>query len=212
MYRTGIPVNGFAELGDGDSGYGLHKNTHHNVATAAFQVGTKVRYYNANLVTSDSAAMPGWGTCIYLRYSAGAETLAAGYICQPDPALDSLYYVTGDVSTFVHLAAAKPNCIALTAMTTTYYGWFWCGGVCPDFHTAADTPFSETTCVTDNTLTAGEGFAVQSAGTPADDTIVAYDIGSPHAGNNYSQAGWVLADDGGITCDMANLVMIDFFP
>lgn len=203
-----MPKSGFTGTGGGGSYNTKALSSSHNVADdSAYKVyvpGTKMHYYNR--------ALKGAGTCIYLRYSEGAETLAAGYICQPDPQNDALYYVTGDASTFVHLAVAKPNCIALSAMDDTYWGWFWCGGVCPDLYTSATAKFSEVTCTTDNTLTAGEGFGVQSAGTPADATLVAYDIGSPHAGDNRSQSGWVLADDGGTSTDMANLVMIDFWP
>lgn len=204
MHINAIPVNGFAESGT-ETGWTHPKATHHNVATAAFDVGTKVRYFNAHLSA--------WGTCIYLRYSKGGETLAAGMLCQPDPVEDSLYYVTGDCSTFVDLAVWKPNCMALSAMTTTFYGWFWCGGICPDFFTAASTRFDEATCVTDNSLTAGDGFTNDGAQSgDTDGTLVAYKIGAIHTGENFSQAGWVLADDGGSSTDMGNLVLIDWWP
>ena len=201
MYPNTIPPNGFTEHG-GPGGYISPKAWHHNYsATATYRPGTKVGYYNE--------AQAGWGTCIYLKYSAGAETLAAGMICQPDPALDSLYYVTGDADTFVDLAVAKPNAIALSAMITTYWGWFWCGGVCPDFYTSATALFSATTCATDDSLTAGEGFAAEYT---TDGKLASYDTSSVHTADSHSQAGWVLADDGGTATDMGNLVLIDWWP
>ena len=199
------PKSGFTGYGKGDGFKQKDLATPHNVAdTSSYKIyvpGTKFRYYNPEL--------KGWGTCIYLRYSAGAETLVAGMICQPDPALDSLYYVTGDADTFVDLAVGKPNCIALSAMTTTYWGFFWCGGVCPDFYTSATVKFSAVTCATDNSLTAGEGFGAERT---TDGKIASYDTTSVHTADNHSQAGWVLADDGGTTTDMGNLVLIDFWP
>lgn len=201
MYPNTIPPNGFTEHG-GPGGYIAPKSRHHDFATATYTIGTKVRYYNEHI--------GGQGVCIYLRYSEGGETLVAGMLCQPDPALDSLYYVTGDQDTFVDFAVAKPNCIALSGMTTTRYGWFWCGGVCPDFFTDATTRFDEATCTTDGTITAGEGFCAQRSTT--DGIIVAYDIGSIHSADNHSQAGWVLADDSSTSTDMGNLVLIDWWP
>lgn len=200
MYPNTIPPNGFAETG-GPGGYITPLSTHHNVATAAYRVGTKVRYYNDHL--------GGFGTCIYLRYCENGETLAAGYICQPDPEEDSLYYVTADASDFVDLAVAKPNCIALSGVTTTYYGWFWCGGVCPDFFYSSTARFDEITCATDDSLTAGEGFGSDRT---TDDHLESYDTTSKEDADNHSQAGWVLADDGTTTTDMGNLVLCDWWP
>lgn len=201
-YPYAVPRDGFTETGLGNVYIAKSSNEFHNVSAAdVFKVGTKIRYYNDR--------QSGWGTAIYLRYSKGAETLAAGYIVQPDPALTSLYYVTGDASTFVQLAVGKPCAIALSAMTTAYYGWFWCGGVCPDFNTAASTAFSATTCATDDSLTAGEGFGSDGA---TDAHLEAYNVMAVHTADNNAQAGWVLADDGGVTATMAKLVLIDWWP
>ncbi len=205
-----MPKSGFTGYGDGGGRQDKDITTSHDViTTSAYKIyvpGTKMDYYNKTL--------QGYGTCIYLRYSEGGETLAAGMICQPDPALDSLYYVTGDCSTFVDLAVAKPNCIALSAMTTTYWGWFWCSGVCPDFFTSATARFDATTTTTDTNLTAGEGFCHDGTAAGGDDDgfLQSYDVGSIHTADNYSQAGWTLADDASTSTDMGNLVMIDFWP
>lgn len=200
-----MPRSGFIGRGDGSGYKEKDLATSHNVAdTSIYKIyppGTKIRYYNP--------ALEGWGTCIYLQYSKGGETLAAGYICQPDPALDSLYLVTGDASTFVDLAVAKPNCFALSAMTTLYWGWFWTGGVCPDFYTSSSDRFAITTCTTDDSLTAGDGFGSDRT---TNGHLESYDTTAIHSADNHSQAGWVLADDGGSTSDMANLILIDWWP
>jgi len=190
-----VPKDGFIGTGTKASVYNDHaSSSQHDIDTLdEFVLGTKIRYYNATL--------GGFGTCIYLRYSAGAEVLAAGYPVQLDPTLDDAYYVTGDASTFAGLHQA-PTAIALSAMTTTNYGWFWCGGVCPDF-TGLDgsTAFSAETVATDNSIVAGSAFESDGA---TDGHIELAGTGTtlPHM-------GVALADDGGATTDMANLVLFD---
>jgi len=95
-------------------------------ATAAFAVGTK------RLVYDDTNH--GWSTLIYLRFQKGSAAVAAvKSICAPyitDVATAGAWYNvtnTGDSTT----TNIGPICIALGTCTDAYYGWFWCGGVCP---------------------------------------------------------------------------------
>jgi len=115
-----------------------------------------MRYYNKTLAA--------WGTCIYLKYSVGAETLAAGSLCGIDsanaPATYGYHSVTGDVSTFG--ASGRSGglyAVALSAMTTTYWGWFWCGGVVPDFYTSSSAKIGDTDFLTDGNIVAGAAVA-----------------------------------------------------
>lgn len=194
LYNFSIPKDGF-------TGYGTEKeyqakavDTSHNVAStsayAIYRLGTKIGYYNETL--------GGYGACIYLQYSAGAETLAAGYPVGIDEANDTLYSVTGDQST---IGDGSPTAIALSAMTTAYYGWFWCAGVCPDFYTSSSAKFAATTVTTNDSIAAGKAFEM-----PLSTTDGIIHLWATAAS---TRIGYALADDGGTTTDMANLVLFD---
>jgi len=121
----GVPQPGVeSNLLDGITGA-----SHHNVATAAFPVGTKVQLRNDNAV----AGQPGLATLVYLKYEGtDAPTAAAKQVCVPDSA--TLYYVvTNDPDNLIKLPTDLA-CIMISAMTDAYYGWFWCGGICPESH------------------------------------------------------------------------------
>ena len=106
----------------------------HNVVTAVWDVGTKWKV--RNIVDGQGHGQAGWSTFVYL--SVGTQNTAAGYTiaakmpCFPDSA------------TIWHLVTNDPDsCIAITgglvayaisAMTDAYFGWFWCGGVCPEYY------------------------------------------------------------------------------
>ena len=203
-----MPKSGFTGYGDGGGFTEKDISTSHNVVdTSDYKIyvpGTKMRYYNSTL--------KGWGTCIYLRYSKGAETLAAGYIVQPDPAETATpkhYNVTGDASTFVSIGLCTPQAIALSAMTTAYWGWFWCGGLCPDFFTSASARFDATTCASDDSLTAGEGFQSDLS---TDGHLESWDTISVHTGQGTGCAGYVITDDGTTTVTMSKLILMDWWP
>jgi len=101
---------------------------HHNVAAAAFPVGTKYQVYN----TGVSAGKAGYSTFTYLQVgtqNAGA-VIAAKSICAQLSAT-VWYNVTNDPDTTVGLTNGF-CAVALGAMTNDYYGWFWTGGVCPE--------------------------------------------------------------------------------
>ena len=98
------------------------------VYTAAcnFPLGTKRAIYDAT--------NHGWATLIYLMF----ETAGAIAACtvkspvapdNPDAiAAGTWYIVTNDgTDSFKN----GPIAIALGSVTDEYYGWFWCGGVCP---------------------------------------------------------------------------------
>lgn len=75
----------------------------------------------------------GWATLIYLRFQKGTAAVAA---------VKSLCgFFTADVAsagawanvsnTTDESMSAGPIAIALGTTVDAYYGWFWCGGVCP---------------------------------------------------------------------------------
>tara|TARA_R110002020_G_scaffold21429_4_gene72797 strand:- start:1716 stop:2321 length:606 start_codon:yes stop_codon:yes gene_type:complete len=191
-----VPKDGFIGTGNKASVYNAVTSPHHNVALASaseYVLGQKIRYYNK--------ALGNFGTCIYLRYSAGDETLAAGYPVALDPALDDPHYVTGDASTFAGLVQA-PTAIALSPMTTTNVGWFWCGGACPDMAIIGGaSAFSAVTVATDDSIVAGSGFESDGA--------TDGHIEKASTGTTLPCMGIALADDGGVTTDMANLLLFD---
>jgi len=98
----------------------------HNVAAAAYPIGTKIEVRNTTL------GIPGLSRFIYLKLESqdGTHALAARHIV----ALHSdatPYDVTNDNGADL-AAQCGPIAVGLSAMTTDYYGWFWCGGVCPE--------------------------------------------------------------------------------
>jgi len=105
---------------------GITGSTHHNVAAAKYGIGEKIDVYN------ESAGVPGWATFIYLGIGTqnAASLIAVKSFCIPDSA--TLYYLlTNDPDDCIKLPTPL-GCVALSAMTDAYYGWFWCGGVVPE--------------------------------------------------------------------------------
>lgn len=100
---------------------------HHNVAAAAFPVGTKIGFYN----TGVTAGKPGWATFVYLKASIpGAPAAAAKQIVVQGSA--TLWYVVTNDPDAGLLLATGLGAVMISAMTDAYYGWFWCDGVCPE--------------------------------------------------------------------------------
>ena len=100
---------------------------HHNVAAAVFQVGGKIQVYNRG-----DTGKAGFSTFIYLQVGTQDATtvLAAKSIVAPDSST-SWYKVSNDPARAIVLPTGMAA-VALGAMTNAYYGWFWCGGVCPE--------------------------------------------------------------------------------
>lgn len=95
-------------------------------ATEDFPLGTKRAIYDD---TNN-----GWATLIYLQYEKAGEIAACTVKSPVAPdntdaiAAGSYYIVTNDgTDSFKN----GPIAIALGTVTDEYYGWFWCGGLCP---------------------------------------------------------------------------------
>ena len=108
--------------------YNLQGHASHNVATAAYPIGTKFQVYNDGSV----AGLAGWSTMIYLQVGTQGTVAAIGAksICMQG-SVSGPYVVTNNFSD-----ATDPNnglcAIGIGAVTNDYYGWFWCGGVAPE--------------------------------------------------------------------------------
>ena len=110
---------------------GLSGAPDHNVATERVPVGTKCAIYNHT-----STGKKGWSTLIYLQAVANAGVaIAAKQFLVRDVAAYP-YRVTNDPDDALVAnteLGSLPAAVALSAITTTYYGWFWCGGQAPEF-------------------------------------------------------------------------------
>jgi len=136
----------------------------HNQGTAKYQLGTKWQLYNrGDAVSIGVGYHRGWSRFIYLKAEPTATTAIACttlMLVVPDSTMvagmahDALYTVTADSDRTTHDTHGVVA-VALSTMTNSYYGWYWCGGVCPvefvpGFLTASllqtdDTPYSAST-------------------------------------------------------------------
>lgn len=108
---------------------GFTGSEHHNVAAAKYPLGTITRVEHRA-----TAGKPGFSEFIYLRVgtqnAATSMGIAAKMVCVQDSATTNLT-ITNDPDHCIYIPTAL-GAIALSAMTDAYYGWFWCGGVCPE--------------------------------------------------------------------------------
>jgi len=108
---------------------GITGASHHNVATAAFPLGTVVRLYNH----SAKAGLNGWSEFVYVGFVANAGVaIAAKQVLVADAVATGPYVVTNDPDSCVFATGAPQACIAISSVTTLYYGWAYCGGVVPE--------------------------------------------------------------------------------
>ncbi len=99
----------------------------HNVATRAAPIG-EVRQVRCD----GSVGKAGYSQFIYLQVGTQNPdvAMAVKHVVAQDSAT-VWYQVTNDPDTALKLPTGLAA-IALSAMTDDYYGWFWCGGVCPE--------------------------------------------------------------------------------
>ena len=104
--------------------------THHNVAAAAYPIGTKIEVYNTTGVT-------GWTRFVYgqLEEVDGTNALKVKMFCALDATDLSPYAFTNEVATQIG-ESVSPIVAGISTMTENYFGWFWCGGVCPEEYVA----------------------------------------------------------------------------
>jgi len=160
---------------------GFTGSSHHNVATAVYRLGTKVQVYD----TTNN----GWSTFIYLKLESQHATnvLAAKHICalHSDAAMTD---VTNDPAADI-TAQKGPICVGLSAFTDAdYYGWFWCGGVCP----VSFVPALEDDYKTTNAVAIGDMTWNDAASADATYGGFAFDVAD---GPGETRIGLALSDD-----------------
>jgi hypothetical protein len=116
----GHPTGQYSPPTDGFTGASSH-----NVEAAAYPLGTKISVYNRG-----TAGQAGLSTLIYLQLLTQHSTnlVAAKSVVVQDSA--TVWWKVTNAT--ANVASTQQAAIALSAMTTAYYGWFWCGGVCPE--------------------------------------------------------------------------------
>ena len=112
----------------------------HNQQTAKYPLGTKWQLYNYGAAVNVGVKYHrGFSTFIYLKAESTATTavaLSAAMLVAPYGTLaagmdrNALYTVTASSSRTTHETMGL-TAMCLSTMTNSYYGWFWCGGVCP---------------------------------------------------------------------------------
>lgn len=114
--KIGTPPDGFAGA------------SHHNVASPAYVVGTKVQVYIDSL--------KGYSVLQYLQNGiASSVAVAAGKVMLIEDVTNNAGYLPTKVTNDPDEGLLGGPCaIAISAMTNSYYGWFWVAGVCPVGH------------------------------------------------------------------------------
>jgi len=116
--RLSVPKDGFTGA------------DHHNVSAAAYPIGTKIQVYNK--LTAAGAGVLGYSVMLYakLEMQDATNVLAARhFVTQHSDAVP--YDLTNDAATDIGTGCGAAA-VGLGPMTVDYYGWFWCGGVCPE--------------------------------------------------------------------------------
>jgi len=133
----------------------------HNVAANQYPLGTTWEVYcNGNAASVGVAYNVGFSQFVYLKCAADIASAVAAVvsvICIPDDTMAAgdgatkLYTVSSDSGKTTHEGSGR-IAVALSTMTNSYYGWFWCGGVCPIEYVPGMS--TSTTLVTDDSVTA----------------------------------------------------------
>jgi hypothetical protein len=164
-----LPVDGFAGA------------SHHNVAAAAYPVGTKKFVYIDSL--------KGYAGLTYLQTSvASGVAVAAGMVMIPDDVTNNAGYLPTKFTNDPDEGILGSACaIAISAMTDSYYGWFWTDGVCPVGHGSMT---ATTTVATDDSVAIGSA-----------NSLITCDLTADKAGLKVLTAGlvpvaWAMKADG----------------
>lgn len=108
--------------------------TDHNVASATYKEGTKWMVFNDGTV----AGVSGWSTFIYLKFlavTAANPTPAAKQFVIPSLA-GTPFQVTNDPDQALDVTGSSLAAVLISAMSfddsDAFFGFAWCGGVCPE--------------------------------------------------------------------------------
>jgi hypothetical protein len=104
------------------------------VETAVFGPGEKICIWNDGA----TAGVSGDATFVYLQVGtqndATGYTIAAKMHCVPGSATTPFQVTNNPDANVIQKTGSPLLGMALGAMTDAYWGWFWCGGVCPEAH------------------------------------------------------------------------------
>ena len=126
---------------------------HHNVATAQYPLGTIGHQLNETAPGSGAGSLGTFGHSYFLYgqfLHESGTTAAAKLLCVPDAAAYPFRLTDGQTEGIAN--GSELYGVLLSAMTTLYYGWFFCGGVVPSDLVAA----MDGTINTDASVVAGE--------------------------------------------------------
>ena len=133
----------------------------HNLVAPMWPIGTKWEVYCKGDPTYGGVGYNvGWSTFIYLKGADNIATAVAGAVTVlvvPDETIaagdggEILYTVVGDSAETTHETMGLVA-MCISTPTNSYYGWYWCGGVCPIEYVPGLTTSS--TLVTDDSVVA----------------------------------------------------------
>ena len=138
---------------------GILGSIHHDVATAYFEPGSVVVLPNG-----DTAGLKGQSEFLYVNQVTDAtNAIAAKVGMAPDSATDPWVYTNDPDGTVGGVSGCSLGGFAISAITTTQYGWIWTGGVVPeDLIAGMGGNFK-----TDNDVSAGDNLILQDLSTSA---------------------------------------------
>jgi len=100
--------------------------THNVVAPVEARIGDVIGVYNTG-----ATGIKGYSEFVYGRMSADITAAAKQVCCQEAVGVP---FTFSNAKASVLDSSGDPRAvITISAMTDDYYGWFWCGGVCPEF-------------------------------------------------------------------------------
>jgi hypothetical protein len=151
----------------------------HNVALPALPLGTKITVYQSG---NGSTIPSGYYTMVYGQVGTQdtQDAIASGSLMVRET-------TTAWDWKFTNVAGGAQvqniGVYAISSMTNSYYGWFWCGGVAPDFLISGTTygntvvtVTAKTTLITDGTVAADTGVVGHAAYTTNHNTKVVLSI------------------------------------
>lgn len=102
---------------------------HHNVVAPFFPLGTVIQVWN----NGTTAGVDGFSEFVYVQYIVGSgPTCAAKQLLVPDAVGTGPYVLTNDPDDCIVNSGCERAAVAISVVTTAYYGWAWCGGVVPE--------------------------------------------------------------------------------
>lgn len=106
---------------------GFDGATSHSVVAAGYNVGTKIQVYN------ETAGVAGYSTFVYGKLATEDSTnvMLVAHVLVQDKNSPTPFEFTNEVAND-NGEGLSPVVFGAATLTVTYFGWFWCGGVCPE--------------------------------------------------------------------------------